>query len=186
MERESFTRALELLDPLLQLRWGNVIKQWVIERKGHIGESEVAFLRKRKARLEMILADDTIPNRERNLATYKGVAEEYESAREGRRVILMAQQLTNKLYDHLCLSDMQRYGGYSRFADELEAHEAEEKKKRERAAETLRMETHREVFDALNHVWRRNETALLNGERDMNVLLHGEKRSRAAIEIVSH
>lgn len=174
---KNFLTMLEILDPLLSVRWGEIIGQFVIERKAHIPLSEIQFLERRSARLKrFVLGFGTDTNNtkfRRTYDAYVGTSEEFLSAKAGRRVILFAPELTDSVYNQLCAADMQRYGGYSRYADEIEAKEMAAEADRERIWENERKAMNGEVYDMLNHIWSHKETQLLDGQKNMQKLLHG-------------
>lgn len=185
---KNFLSMLEILDPLLSVRWGGVIQQWVIERKSVVPITEVGYLQRRRDRLHTMLQGMRADDRKyaKTLSTFQGVAEEFEAAKTGKRVVIYTPELTDKTYNALCAGDLRRYGGYSRYADELEAKELAEEKDRDRIAENERMATHKETHSMLNFIWRKKEDMLLNGERNMNKLLHGKKSNKPLIEIATH
>lgn len=184
---EWFVRAINILDPLLSVRWGDVIGQWIIERKGVIPQSEIDFLTKREARTRNWVtnppADASATSIKTNQNTWYGVSEELISAKQHRRIILFTQRLDNQIYEMLVAADMQRYGGYARFADEIEAKEDRERADAERVAENKRHAFNLEVADMMHFVWRKKETELLSGHRNMNYLLHGKESNRPLIQL---
>lgn len=166
----GFVKSLELLDPLLSVRWGNIIQQWVIERKSFIGNSEIEFLRRRSERTSKLINSKQNPSKV-EISTYRGVSEEFISAKDGKRVILFANVLSDEIYNTLCAGDLRRYGGYSRYADELEAKEAREAKDKQRQLDNFNEALHKSVYDELNFVLRKRETELLSGKRNWKELL---------------
>lgn len=184
---QGFVNSLKGLDPLLSVRYGDFVHQWVIERKGAITTNEIKYLNKRVERAAVILQNsaDLHPNQvEKTRATYLGVNEEVISAKQGKRVIVFAKFLNQQLYDALVLSDMQRFGGYARFADELEKAEAQREKDVERQLENKRMALHKESYDMLNFLWRKRSDALLNGQRDLRYLLHGQHSTESSPPLI--
>lgn len=184
MEREVFMRSIASLDPLLSVRWGAYANQWVVERKAVISQEEIGYLARRYRRLGEWVGDDTRSDIERVRATYIGVAEELVSANQQRRVVFFTPHLDNRTYEQLCLSDIRRYGGYSRLADQMDEFEAGEMARLERALTEERLDINRETYDMLNFLWRKRAAALDHGQRDMNVLLHGKRRSAPVLETV--
>jgi hypothetical protein len=174
---KGFLTSLEILDSLLSVRWGEVIGQWVIQREARIPDTEMEFLKNRRERLRRFVngfgTDRESEQYRRTWNAYVGVCEEYTSATASKRVILFTPELTPKVYDMLCASDIRRYGGYSRYADELEAKEIAAQNDKERIWENERKALHAEVYDQLNFIWRNKETELLDGQRNMQKLLHG-------------
>lgn len=176
MTPESFSRALTTLDPLLRVRWGNVICQWVIDRTGVIGPEEMSFLRRRSARLDGWIRSGTNTKPE-TISAHKGVTEEYLSASEGRRVILFCKELSAAVYNDLCAADIRRYGGYSRLADEIEKAEAKAEEAKRKDEENRGLIVASETADIVNFLSRKRETKLLSGERRLSVLLGSEHKN---------
>jgi hypothetical protein len=182
MLRSNFEKALQLVDPSLSVRWGSVINQWVVERTAVIPLTEMGYLTKREARLDKIVHDPHHPQCKIHFGTWQSCAEELQSAKTGKRVICITSVLSQQIFNAICQSDMQRYGGYSRFADELEAAEMKMYVDQERIAANEREAINKEVYDQLNFIWRKKEDLLLNGERNMNKLLHGKRSNKPIIE----
>ena len=181
---KGFVASLEILDPLLRVRWGDYAGAWIIERKANIPADEVNFLHKRFERLDGIMRNPFHPQHDKMRDMYKGVAEEYLSAKSGYRVVMVTFELSDKTYNMLCASDMQRYGGYSRFADELEQAEQRQAEERRRVEQNEWNAIHKETYDMLRHVWDRQSTKLANGEKDLFFLLHGKRRDKENREAV--
>lgn len=175
----GFRRALQILDGLLDIHWGAVLGQWVIDRKAVIPVSEIEFLRRRKARTKKFVnnppSDATPSQRQKHLDTYKGVSEELACARKGRRVILYTKELSPEIYNALCAADIKRFGGYARFADELERKEERAEEEAERVLGNKRHAMNQEIADQVHFLWRKRETDLLHGNQDMRQMLHGRK-----------
>ena len=177
-----FVKNLAIFDSLLRVRWGAVMKQWVIDRESSIPETELQYLINREHRLhDLISGNPEVYGR--HIPLYWNVAEEAASARQGRRVVLTTPVLNEDIFRTLMLSDISRYGGYSRYADELEASEAKAAAEKERAAANLREDINRETADMLHYIWRKRENALLNGHRNMNYLLHGKESDKPVITL---
>src|SRR5271169_1249477 len=119
----GFVASLKLMDSCLDVRWGTIISQWIIERKAIIPETEMGYLCKREARLNAIVHDETHSQAKSKFRDWQSCAEEVVSARAGKRVVMITSVLSQQIFNALCQSDLHRYGGYSRFADELEAAE---------------------------------------------------------------
>lgn len=167
----GFINSLRAFDPLLSVRWGSVIGQWVIERKAFVPVDEINFLTKRLARVDKKIKNSGKEITHKDVTTFTGVSEELASAKVGARVMLFAKNLDARVFDDLALGDIRRYGGYSRYADELEAQEERKEKDEERMAANEREALNKQVYDDLNYIWDKNETALLNGERNWQKLL---------------
>lgn len=186
---QGFVNSLAGLDPLLRVRWGQVIHQWVIDRKSPLTDQEIFYLKRRRDRAARLVTKSTgaglHPNQVEKLQqTWMGLSEEVISAEEGRRVIVYATDLNPKLYDALVLSDMKRYGGYARFADHLEAEEARREADIDRQLANKRNALNKETFDMLNFLWRKKESKLLDGERDFRYLLHGRRTTEDSQPLV--
>lgn len=177
MNPQKFESSLQALDPLLSLRWGASIHQYVVERRALIPRDEVEYLEKKKRGLAEALKTETDPEERKAIAyEFQQVDEEIICAKHGKRVIIYAKELGRHIFDALCASDIQRYGGYSRFADELEKREMKRDAERSRQRSDYFRALNRETYSILDFIHRKSETALLNGEKDLNVLLHGRKR----------
>lgn len=175
----SFVKLLETMDANLNVRWGSYMKSWVIERKAIIPPTELDFLARRFERAgRFISVPDPDP---KEVEAYKGIAEEFQSAKRGYRVVVFASRLDMNTYNALCVSDIQRYGGYSRYADELEKSEELQREALERKYKNKREDMNKEAFDVLNFLWDKKSTLLEHGEKDLNVLLHGKKRNKSAL-----
>ena len=161
---QSFERSIQLFDSFLNIRPG-VYQQdkWVIERKGYVPTTELEFLKRRTART-LRFAQNTLDARKRDslLKLHREIGEEYESARRGKRVVLVTGTLDSRVFDLLAAGDIQRYGGYSRFLDELEKEEKARDQQLERDLARMRDDQHSETFDKLNFAWKRKDTKLAN------------------------
>jgi hypothetical protein len=167
----GFVTSLHAFDPLLSVRYGDVSRSWIIERKAFIPQDELAFLRRRRDRTARIMKTES-PLRPVTVKTFVGVSEELASAQDGKRVVLFAETLDSRVFDSLCLGDIQRYGGYSRYADEMDKQDSRDADAMEKRHSNEREELNRETFDQLGFLWRKRETELLSGERNMKKLLH--------------
>ena len=152
---ESFQRAIHLFDPLLSIRASTYLPdKWIIERDAWVPEYEVAFLRRRRDRLAQFMKDEKDPKKlARTKEVFTEIAEEFESARAKRRIVLFTGSLDRRVFDLLAAGDTQRYGGYSRFIDEMEKREKEREEKLEKELTNLRDDLHSEAFDKLNFLW---------------------------------
>jgi hypothetical protein len=170
MTPERFRRCLAALDTLLSLRWGPSLGQWVIERTGVVPETELWFLKRRLERgyaRYLASSPPTVEGRER----VQQLWEELQSGVQGKRVILFTPELTDRIYTAICASDMKRYGGYARIADEIEAREEQAARLADRAMAGERDDLHREAFDVINFLERKRSTQLAHGIRDFETLL---------------
>ena len=182
-----FVSALQTMDPLLSVRWGDTIGQWVIERKAVIPPSELNFLIRREKRTRNFVDHPPADARPSTIATNRntwvGVSEELVSARRGQRVILFTTRLDQQIYEMLCASDIQRYGGYARFADELERKESRQATDRARMEENSWHAFNAEVADMMHFIWHKRENALLAGKRSMRELLQQPESDEPVIKL---
>ena len=169
-----FVRALSSLDGLLSVRWGPRLEQWVVERKAYIPQTEVGFLSRRFIRVMEFSRQAKRKQKEKEDLLYQArqVKEELDSALQGRRVILFARELNQDIFNNLCLSDITRYGGYSRLADDLEAAEKREEKERERVNFNEDITRHKETYDILRFLHDHCSVQLENGVNDLKKLLN--------------
>ena len=178
----GFVQSLKLMDSNLDVRWGSVIGQWVVERRGIIPSTELGYLSKRESRLDRIVHNESHPQAKAQFKTWQSCREELTSAQAGKRVICITSILSQQIFDMICAGDLHRYGGYSRYADELEAAELHMHEDQARMAANTREAINKETYDMLNFIWRKKETELLSGERSMQKLLHGKKSNKPLIE----
>jgi len=141
---EHFERSLRNYDPLLRLRFGPYIKEWIIERVGRVSDGEARLLRYAASR------PDADPK----------AREEWESAQNGRRVIHYAKYLDQRVHDYLWKHDLQRQGFkvLSRFM-------AAQDRKRKRA----QVESHelaREVNSVMYHLLNKKSAEIDHGKGD--------------------
>lgn len=114
-------QLLTNMDPLLSVRWGEHVGRWVIERTAVTPIVELKWLRRKREReqrrINLGLA------KKQDYVDFAGICEELISLENGKRVIVMVDNVDINVYNALCLGDMQRYGGYSRYADKTDAEE---------------------------------------------------------------
>lgn len=170
---EGFQQSLRAFDSMLNVRRGEFVGKWVIERKAHIPEMELSFLRRRRERTFRIARRKSADKAayEKTLDLAKQIAEETESAERGYRVIVMADELNDRIFNMLGLSDTRRYGGFSRYVEEMEQKEQKGAKDVARQDANEREAMHKDAYDKLNFVWNHRETQLLDGKRNMADLL---------------
>lgn len=175
-----FTRALEVVDPLLSVRFGNDIGQWVIERKAYVPPEEVAFLRRQRGRMAATLSDTkterTNAQRSERKKDFLACCEELTSAECGKRVIMVTALLNQNVFNLLHRADIQAYGGHARFADALEAEEERSEKDAQRIHENKMKAVHGEVWDILKFLNARRGVALDRREQDLKYMLHGKRK----------
>jgi len=174
-----FVRSLGILDPLLSVRASiSSDAHWVIERKGVIPPPELAILKRREARLwQWISSPANETQREqihKNRIIWMSVKDELASAEVGKRVVCRPTALIQQVYDDLCKSDFQRYGGYARFCEDLETSEEAFEADQERQLSNKRQAMSGEVYDIMQFLHRRRESQMGHGQRDLKYLLHGQ------------
>jgi len=118
---ESISNTLAAMDPLLSVRWGEHVGRWVIERTAVTPIVELKWLRRKREREELRCRRFNATQADRD--DLAGINEEIISLERGKRVIVMVDRVDAQVYNALCLGDMKRYGGYSRYADKVEAEE---------------------------------------------------------------
>jgi len=180
---EWFVKSIGSLDPLLRVRWSDATAQYVIDRVAVLNQSELYYLRKKEAGLWFQCQAQNLPvDKDTNILHQKrikwlGIKAELESAEDGRRVIFTTKELTPKTYDYLCASDIRNYGGYARFADDLEAEESRAESERQRVAENKNNVVHGEVYDMMNFLHRKKGAYLDRNCTDMHLMLHGKPKT---------
>jgi hypothetical protein len=176
----SFERSLQLMDRYLYVRWGGVMNQWVIERKAYLPLSEIEFLRRRQARFTRWCNEFSEgPKLDQCKHLLQEITEELESAKNGRRVIIYTRELDRRVFDMLVRADMQRFGGYSRFADEVERLAESSEAKQARAHENQIADLNREVYDQMDFIERRRSTDLAEGKSMREMLSSGTRVPKA-------
>ncbi len=168
----AFRAACNSFDPLLSFRWSPRIGKWVVDRKALIPGTEIAFLARRIARLEDAARRAKTSKSDSSVdSELHQTVEELVSAKEGKRIVFFTETLDRRTFDALAFSDIRRYGGYSRFADELEKNEALASKESDRMFRSHMEGIHHETYDVLNFLDRKRSTELARGERRLKVLL---------------
>lgn len=168
----SFQAACNSFDPLLSFRWSSRIGKWVVDRKALIPGTEIAFLTRRISRLEDAARRAKTSNSDSVVdSELYQTAEELVSAREGKRIVFFTKTLDSRTFDALAFSDIRRYGGYSRFADELEKSEALASEEGNRMFRNHMEGIHKETYEILSFLDRKRSTELERGERRLEVLL---------------
>lgn len=171
----SFVQMLQIMDPLLSVRWGSTIGQWVVERKALVPDYEITYLRNRRERTGRWIREEKYKDEpakwKRLNSTHKELVEEAQAAEGGKRVIRFASALDRRLYDELCLADIQKFGGYSRLADAMDQQEEKEMAERDRKAQEERIAKGKEVYDILSFLDRKRQSELAHGQRDLKKLL---------------
>ena len=173
---EWFVKALANMDPLLSIRPSIVTSHWVIERKAVILGSEIETLRRRRDRIRRWL---NCPNEnqrkqiKKNRKEWESLVDEVCSAEQQKRVICRPRWLDQQVYNSLCQSDFQRYGGFARYCTELEQEEERLEAEQERILSNKRQAMNAEVFDILSFLHRKRGAAMDHGHDDLKYLLHG-------------
>ena len=126
---EWFVSALGAMDTLLRLRWGSHVGAWVIDRQAVTPITELKWLIKRRDRLQRWSRQDA-KEAQKHKKDIASLSEEIVSMQSvpPRRVVLIVSELNPQTLASLQLGDIHRYGGYSRYADEMERNLAEENK----------------------------------------------------------
>lgn len=187
---EWFTKAIGILDPLLSVRWSDATAQYVVDRTAVLSQDELYYLRKKEAGLwfqsqaQNLPIDVSTNVLHQNRIKWLGIKAELESAEAGRRVIFTTKELTPKTYEYLCASDIRNYGGYARFADDLEAEEARTEAERVRVMDNKANVVHGEVFDIMNFLHRKKGALLDRNCMDLNLMLHGKKTTQDSEPII--
>jgi len=179
-----FRRAIEILDPLLRVRWSDASGVWVIDRLSVLTIKEVQDLKKREAGLFKAMQPHNIPADARptlihdRRQKWMETKDELDSALDRRRIICKPTVLTNEVYNALCMSDIKAYGGYARFADKIEEDEEREARDKQRIEDNKMSAMNHEVFDMLDWLHRKRGSALDNNEQDMRYMLHGKRTQK--------
>ncbi|HEY6766645.1 MAG TPA: hypothetical protein VI386_17940 [Candidatus Sulfotelmatobacter sp.] len=173
-----FVRAIGMLDPLLSVRRSVSSNHWVIERKAVVPISEIEVLQRRESRIwrwvSNPVGDDQRNQIHKNRIAWQSLRDEVVSAQAGKRVISRPRVLTQEVYNDLCKSDLQRYGGFARFCNDIETAEERAEADGERQLSNKRQAMSGEVFSILNFLERKRTEAMNHGHRDMSYLLHGK------------
>lgn len=172
-----FVNAIRTLDPLLSVRPSVSTSHFVIERKAVVPITELDVLKRREARLWRWVNNPTPDQKDalhKNRVALQSLQDEVASAEKGKRVICRPRTLTQQVYNDLCRSDLQRYGGYARFCTEIETAEERHEADQERQMSNKRQAMSGEVYSILNFLERKKSDAMENGHRDMSYLLHGK------------
>lgn len=158
MSPETFEQALKHYDPALTVRWGHVIKAWVVDRKCRIPAALLLTLtRGMKKAVDLLGKHGLSPER---IYPLQKVCEEGYSAGFGCRVIIYAKYLDNRVFDALRLTDLQAAGNLER-AINASVNRADQKK-RDRYNEFEPLG--REVVDVMGWANRRHSTEVDHGK----------------------
>lgn len=95
------------------------------------------------------------------------------SAEQQKRVICRPRALNQEVYNSLCQSDFQRYGGFARYCTQMEQEEERLEAEQERIMSNKRQAMNAEVYDILQFLHRKRGAALDQGHQDLKYLLHG-------------
>ena len=171
----SFEQSLQLFDRYLRVRWGQHMRQWVIERKAYMPPSEIDFLKRRQARF--IRWCNEQPDDADRKKLLVEISEEIASAVDGRRIVLYTKSLDRRVFDMLVQADIQGFGGYSRYADEMERLQRIEDERKERVLNEEISDLNREMYDQIDFIERKRATDLLNGKSWQEMITSGVKPS---------
>jgi hypothetical protein len=166
-----FVRGLALLDSKLHLRWGSAVGRWVVEREGYLPPQEITFLSNRRRRA--LTAKELTPGDEKKKAWLAALTEELESAKAGRRVILYATVLDQRIFQGLMERDIQGYGGYNRAIIEIESAEIRDANDAARIQENKDFNLAMEVLDQAEFISRRKQAEMDAGCSWKELLLSG-------------
>lgn len=173
---EWFVKALAIMDPLLSIRRSIVTSHWVIERRAVIADSEIATLRRRRDRMWRWINHPNAAQKEqlhKNRKEWQSLVDEVCSAEQQKRIICRPRYLDQRVYNDLCQSDFQRYGGFARYCTEMEQEEERLEAEQERLLSNKRQAMNAEVYDMLSFLHRKRGAALDQGHDDLRYLLHG-------------
>jgi hypothetical protein len=173
---EWFVKALAAMDPLLSIRRSIVTSHYVIERKAVILDSEIETLRRRRDRMWRWINFPNATQKEqlhKNRKEWQSLVDEVCSAEQQKRVICRPRWLDQSVYNSLCQSDFQRYGGFARYCTQMEQEEERLEAEQERILSNKRQALNAEVFDMLDFLYRKRGAALDHGHQDFQYLLHG-------------
>jgi hypothetical protein len=182
-----FVKALAIMDPLLSIRKSVVTSHWVIERKAIILGSEIETLRRRRDRMWRWINFPNDVQKEQlhaNRKEWQSLADEVCSAEQQKRVICRPRWLDQEVYNSLCQSDFQRYGGAARYCTNLEQEEERLEAEQERILSNKRQALNAEVFDMLSFLHRKRGAALDQGHQDFKYLLHGRHTKEGDAPVV--
>lgn len=160
---ERFEQALKNYDPRLTVRWGHVIKCWVVERKCFVSEALLATLVDGMKKAIQWMHSPELD--EKDQYRLKKACEEGYSAGEGKRVVIYAKYLDNRVFDALLLTDLQATGNMEKAINASTNREKKKKRDRYEAFEPLG----REVESVVNFGLRKKsaEVAHDGGARVM-------------------
>ena len=172
----GFVTALHNLDPELSLRYSGRMGMWVIERRARrMPETEVRLLTNRVRRFRAIANNPDHPQFHLGRKMLARTEEELTSAKANKYAVMFTRELNPRAYDLLCAQDIQRNGGAEAVALKIEEDERKKAADQDRMNQNEMHALHLETFDILNFIWRKKETQLLHGERDLRKMLHGTR-----------
>lgn len=155
---EAFEKALRTHDPALALRWGHTVQCWIVERKCFVPAALVATLRDGKRKAKRIISNPRLEAKNRYML--KKAIEESESADAGKRVVIYAKYLDNRVFDALRLTDLQNSTNLERAINASANREAKKKRDRYEAYEPLG----REVVSVVNWAERKHSSEVDHGK----------------------
>lgn len=141
---ESITKLLTNMDPLLSVRWGPYAGKWVIERTAVTPITELRWLERRRERRAAWIRAGRATDSDRS--DLQSLSEEIESLKRGKRVILIVERVDMEVYNALCMGDIKRYGGYSRYAEQVETAQFEREQRGDAAFSHWVEDAGREAF----------------------------------------
>jgi len=138
---DHIVNLLTAMDSLLRVRWGSFVQKWVVDRVAVTPVTELKWLLRRRERYERWIRTRGEEGK-KYVSDLASLNEEIASMQDvpARRVIITTSVLDMKVYEALCLGDIRKYGGYSRYADEME-REMDRERERSRASYLSRVES---------------------------------------------
>lgn len=171
MQPENFERALQNYDPALTLRWGHVIKTWVVERRCYVSPPLMATLVDGMQKAIKHMSNPVLDDAKRYML--QKACEEGYSAGYGRRAVIYTKALDNRVFDALRLTDLQATGNMERAIAASANREAKKKRDRYDELEPLG----RETISVIDWASRKKANAVEHGKAPalMAEAFHTEK-----------
>lgn len=158
MQPESFEQALKNYDPALTLRWGHVVKCWVVERTCFVSEALMATLVDGMKKALALMHHPELSD-DRRYMLQKACEEGY-SAGFGKRVVIYTKALDNRVFDALRLTDLQAAGNLQKAINGSVNRDAKKKRDRHNEYEPLG----REIVDVSGWATRKHSTEVDHGK----------------------
>jgi len=158
VQPENFERAMQNYDPALTLRWGHVIKSWVVERRCAVSPALMATLVNGMQKAIAIMHRPGLDEKQRYML--QKACEEGYSAGYGKRAVIYAKALDNRVFDALRLTDLQATGNMKRAIEG--SVNREEKRVRDRHEEYEPLG--REVISVMDWATRKHSAEVEHGK----------------------